>query len=197
MYVIWLGTYAATDNNLQRKYGYAGYVGNTYSTPAADLYSLAVSAGKDFHYREWLLGAYLRTEYLHLQLGGYREQGGQGLAYQVGAQTDESLILIPGLQLSHVFSLAWAILTPTLRFEYEHQFKNDNRLINLRLADAPPGTGEFTLATGKPERNYYNLAAAVAATLPGGGAAFLNYEVRIGQAHLSSQTLGLGVRYPF
>lgn len=196
VYVNWLGIYTAYDNNLQRKFGYAGYVDHTASTPNADLYSLAVSIGKDFQRQEWLFGPYLRMEYLHLRLDAYREQGGQGLAYAVGAQADDSLILIPGFQLSHVFSLPWGVLTPSLRFEYEHQFLNDKRDLDLRLADAPVGTGRFFLSTGAPDRDYCNLGGAVTATFPG-GAAFLHYETRLGQTNLSSHIVELGVRVPF
>jgi len=196
VYVNWLGIYTAYDNNLQRKFGYAGYVGHTASTPNADLYSLALSIGKDFQREEWLFGPYLRTEYLHLRVDAYREQGGQGLAYAAGAQSVDSLILIPGLQLSHVFSLPWGVLTPSVRFEYEHQFLNDNQSVDLRLADAPAGTGRFFLATGAPDRDYYNLGGAITATFPG-GAAFLHYETRLGQANLSSHIVELGVRVPF
>lgn len=196
-YLNGLGIYTRYDNNLQRKFGYAGFSGNTASTPGTDIYSAVFSFGKEFDYQEWSFNPYLRLEYLHLQVDGYLEQGGQGLAYAVAGQADDSFILIPGLQISRAFSLPWGVLTPSLRFEYEHQFLNDNRRIDMRLADASYGSGRFFLNTGNPDRDYCDLGGSLAATFAGGAAAFLRYEARLGQSNLGSQIVELGMRLPF
>lgn len=197
VYLDWAGTYTRFNNDLSRNVAYPGFSGTASSQPDADLYGLAVSLGKDFSVRQWLLSPYARFEYAHLHLDRYREQGGQGLNYEVGAQTDESFISISGFQASYNLSLPWGVVSPSLRVEWEHQFLNDNRQIRLRLADAPAGTGYFFLPTGQPDRDYVNLGGAVTATLPGGGAAFLRCEARLGQTALNSQTVELGVRLPF
>lgn len=197
VYVNWLGIYSHYDNTILRKFAYPGFVGNASSTPSTDIYSVTASIGKDLHYQEWLASPYLRAEYSYLEIAAYQESSRSGLAYQTGAQADDSFVLIPGIQIQRAFSMDWGILTPTLRFEYEHQFRNDKQTINLRLSDAAAGTGNFFLASGNPDRNYFNLGASLAAGLPGGVAAFLHYENRVGQAHLSNHILELGIRVPF
>jgi uncharacterized protein YhjY with autotransporter beta-barrel domain len=196
-YIDGFGIYSRYENDLRRNLSYPGYRGKTTSTPDADLYSAALTLGRDFAWRAWLLNPYVRFEYSHLHLDGYREQGGQGLAYEVGAQSDDSVTGTPGLQLSYAASLPWGVLTPSLRFEYEHQFANANRRIDLRLAEAPAGTGYFFLPTGRPDRDYYNLGGGLTATFPGGSAAFLRYEARLAQDPISSHLVELGVRVPF
>jgi uncharacterized protein with beta-barrel porin domain len=196
-YVDWAATYTGFDNDLRRKFAYPGFNGLATSQPDADLYGIAVSLGKDFSLKEWLFSPYVRFEYANLHLDAYRERGGNGLNYEVAPQSYESFISIPGLQASYAFSLPWGILTPSLRFEWEHQFENDNRPIGIRLADAPAGTGNFFLPTGRPDRDYFNLGGTVTAAFPGGGAAFLRYEARLAQQPLTSHSVELGFRIPF
>lgn len=196
-YVDWAATYTRINNNLQRDFAYPGFSGSASSQPDADLYGVGASLGKDFNLRAWLLSPYVRFEYARLHLDPYQEQGGSGMNCETDAQTYESFIGVSGFQASHAFSLPWGVLTPSLRFEWEHQFANDNRRIGVGLVDATEGTGNFFLATGNPDRDYFNLGGAVAATLPGGIAAFLRCEARLGQTALSSQTVELGMRMPF
>ena len=196
-YLDWAATYTGFDNDVQRNLRYPGFAGGASSRPNADQYGMAVSLGKDFHYREWLFNPYVRFEYIHLHLDAYLERGGQGLGYAVNSQNDESFITIPGMQLSHHFSLHWGVLTPSIRFEWEHQHLNDDRKVRIRLADAAAGLGNFVLPTGRPDRDYYNLGGSLTATLPGGIGAFLRYEARLAQAPISSQIVELGVRVPF
>lgn len=196
IYLHWLGIYTHYDNTILRKFAYPGFSGAASSTPNTDIYSMNTTIGKDFNYNEWLTSPYLRVEYSYLEIGAYRENSVSGLAYQAGPQHDDSLVLIPGIQIQQAFSLDWGILTPALRFEYEHQFRNDKRLLNLRLSDAATGTGSFFLSSGNPDRNYFDLGASLTAAFPGGVAAFLHYENRLGQSHLSNHILELGIRVP-
>ncbi len=197
VYIDWSATYGGFSNDLNRKFSYPGYAGLATSQPDADQYGFSTSLGKDFSLEQWTLNPYARFEYINLQLAAYQESGGSGLNYRVAQQSYESFISVSGLQASYVFSLPWGILTPSLRFEWEHQFLNDNQLIRMRLADAPAGTGYFFLPTGNPDRDYVNLGGAVTAAFPGGGGAFLRYESRLGQSYLSSNIVEVGVRIPF
>lgn len=196
-YVDWAATFTGFDNDVQRNLSYSGFSGAAYSRPDAEQYGMAISLGKDFSYREWLINPYVRFEYINLHLDGYGERGGLGLDYVVDSQSDKSFITIPGMQLSHNFSLPWGVLTPSIRFEWEHQHLNDERLVRIRLADAAAGPGNFSLSTGRPDRDYYNLGGSLTATLPGGIGAFLRYEARLAQAPISSQIVEIGVRVPF
>jgi len=89
------------------------------------------------------------------------------------------------------------VFTPAARVEWEHQYLNDNRLIHMRLAQAEPGQGNFTIQTGEPDRDYLNLGGSVSATLPNGGSGFVRYETRLGQANISDHILEAGLRMTF
>lgn len=197
MYVDWSATYGRFNNDLQRRFAYPGFNGVANSQPDADQYGASISLGKDFSIQQWAFNPYARFEYINLQLDAYREQGGVGLNYEVGTQAYDSFISVSGVQVSHAWSLPWMVLTPTLRVEWEHQFLNDNQLLDLRLADASPGRGHFFLPTGNPDRDYFNLGGEMTATLAEGVATFVRYESRLGQAYLTSHLVELGVRIPF
>jgi len=84
-----------------------------------------------------------------------------------------------------------------VRVEWEHQYLNDNRAIEMRLSQAAPGLGNFTMQTGNPDRDYINLGGALSATLPNGGSGFVRYETRLGQSYISDHIVEAGLRLSF
>jgi outer membrane autotransporter protein len=196
-YIDWAATYGSFNNDLDRNFAYPGFAGRASSSPDAAQYGFSASVGKDFGLDAWTLNPYARVEYINLQLDPYQERGGDGLNYQVGQQSYDSFISVAGLSVGHAFSLSWGVLTPSIRFEWEHQYLNDNQRLNIHLADAAPGTGNFFLTTGNPDRDYANLGGAITAAFAGGGGAFLRYEARLGQSYLNSNLVEIGLRLPF
>jgi outer membrane autotransporter protein len=197
MYIDWIASYGSFNNDLDRRFSYPGLNGLASSQPDVDQYTFSTSLGKDFALGEWSLNPYARFEYMNLQIASYQERGSTGLNYQVAPQSYDSFIAVSGLQASYVFSMPWGVLTPSIRFEWEHQFLNDNEFLRVRLAGAAAGTGNFLLSTGAPDRDYVNLGGAVTAALPGGIGAFLRYESRLGQTFLTSNMVEAGMRIPF
>ncbi len=196
-YVDWLANYGGNNYSLSRRYAYAGFIGQTSGNPGSNQFSFALNGGKEFHWQEWLISPFMRWEYINMHIDGYQEQGGGGFAMTVNGQNNESLVHDLGVQISHAISLPFGVLTPSLRFEWEHQYLNDNRSIGMRLTDAKPGLGSFVIQTGQPDRDYFNLGGSVSAALPNGGAAFVRYETRLGQSYISEHIVEAGVRLTF
>lgn len=196
-YVDWIGNFTRHDYDMKRNIRYTGFSSRARSNPEGNQYGFAVSFGKDFAISEWNLNPYLRMEYAKLQIDAYQEKGGGGLGLAFGSQDDHSLTTDLGAQIGRSFSLPWAVLTPSIRFEWEHQYQNGSRDLRVRFADAAPGTGSFSISNSAPDRDYFNLGGSLAATLPGGNAAFLRYETRLGQQAVSSHIVEAGVRISF
>ncbi|HYE36428.1 autotransporter domain-containing protein [Methylocaldum sp.] len=196
-YVDWIGNFTRHDYDMKRNIRYTGFSSRARSNPEGNQYGFAVSFGKDLAISEWNLNPYLRMEYAKLQIDAYREQGGGGLGLAFGSQDDHSLTTDLGAQFGRAFSLPWAVLTPSIRFEWEHQYQNGARDTKIRFADATLGTGGFSISNSTPDRDYFNLGGSLAATLPGGNAAFLRYETRLGQQAVSSHIVEAGVRISF
>ncbi len=196
-YVDLLANYGGNNYSFNRQFTFVGFNGQTNSNPTGNQYSFAISSGKDFHWQEWLVSPYVRFEYLNVHIDAYQEQGGNGFDMTTGGQTNHSFVSDLGTQISHAFSLSWGVLTPAIRVEWEHQYLNDNRSIQMRITDTSPTLGNFSIQTGNPDRDYINLGSSVSATLPNGGAGFLRYETRLGQSYISDHIVEAGVRMPF
>ncbi len=196
-YVDWVANYGGNDYAFRRQYLYPGFVGQSNSSPSGNQYSFAVSSGKEFNWQEWLFNPYVRMEYLNLHINAYDENIGGGFGIATGGQTNHSFVTDLGLQISHAVSLPWGVVTPSMRVEWEHQYLNDNRAINMRLSEAAAGLGYFSVQTGNPDRDYVNLGGSVSAALPNGGGAFIRYETCLGQTYISEHIVEGGVRLTF
>lgn len=196
-YIDWLASYGDSQYDLTRQITYTGFNTHASSDPVANQYDVALNLGKEFNIDNWLLNPYLRAEYINLQVDGFRENGGDGWALDYGDQSMKSFITSLGGQMNKSFSMPWGILTPGVRFEWEHQYKNNARAINAQFLGAPAGLGTFSIATASPDRNYFNLGGSVSATFSEGRSAFLRYETRLGQQDISNHIVELGVRVPF
>ncbi|WP_333874606.1 autotransporter family protein [Methylobacter sp.] len=196
-YVDGLATVGNSKYALNRTFDYPGFSSSSTSSPNALQYAFAVTGGKDIAWRQWLFNPYTRFEYTQMEIDGYRESGGSGFAMDVGSQSVSSAISTVGTQVSYNFSQSWGILVPSARFEWEHQYLNNNQNTSMALASAAAGTGNFVIQSGKPDRDYVNLGASLAATLPGGGSAFLRYDTRLGQSYVSNHIVEVGVKIPF
>lgn len=196
-YIDWLASYGDSQYDLTRQITYTGFNTKASSKPVANQYDAALSLGKEFNIDNWLLNPYLRAEYINLQVDSFRENGGDGWALDYGNQSMKSFVTSLGGQMSKAFSMPWGILTPGIRFEWDHQYKNNDRAITAQFLGAPTGLGTFAIATASPDRNYFNLGGSVSATFAEGRSAFLRYETRLGQQDISNHIVELGVRVPF
>lgn len=196
-YVDWVMSYAIHDYEMDRRIIYPGMISSATSNPQGDQYGGSVGFGKDIYIANFFISPYIRGEYIETTIDQYNEQGGAGFALSVADQSISSLTTTLGSQFSQSISMPWGILAPGARFEWVHQFEDSARAIQSQFVSAPAGTGYFTTLTDSPDRDYFNLGASIAATLPEGRSAFFRYETRVGQSDLSYHLLELGVRIPF
>ncbi|SMF95408.1 autotransporter-associated beta strand repeat-containing protein [Methylomagnum ishizawai] len=194
-YVDLAATYGGQDYGFTRQYSYPGFVGQARGNPGSGQFGFTLNLGKDFAYQAWSFSPYTRFEYANLHIDAYRESGGEGYAMNVGGQTAQSFVSDLGFQASHQFSTPFGIVAPALRVEWEHQFLNDNRGVQMSFVDSSQGA--FVLQTGEPDRDYVNLGGSVVATLPNGGSGFLRYESRLGQSDVTQHIVQLGFRMSF
>ncbi|WP_027159848.1 autotransporter family protein [Methylobacter luteus] len=196
-YIDWVASYAIHDYDMNRRIAYPGMITIATSNPEGDQYGGSVGFGKDFYIRNFFISPYLRGEYIETTIDQYTEQGGAGFGLNVADQSISSLTSTLGSQFSQSISMPWGVIAPGARFEWVHQFEDSARAIQSQFISAPGGTGYFTTLTDSPDRDYFNLGASIAATLPEGRSAFFRYETRLGQTDISNHLLELGVRIPF
>jgi len=162
-----------------------------------DGYQLAVSVGGgyDFHVGALTVGPTARVNYLTLFIERYRESGAFGFTERFNSQDTESLTTDLGAQISYAISVPFGVLTPTLRIEWEHELRNNSRVITSRNV-LDPGTVSLT-RTNEPDRDYFNLGAGLVATFPRGKSAFVYYEAQLGRNNFTHHSLTGGFRLQF
>jgi outer membrane autotransporter protein len=192
-YLDWIATAGRHDFETERNLSTLST--STEGDTTGDEIALSLSGGANFDRGSMLLNAYGRLERIKIDIDGYRETGGGGLALQYEDQTVKSLTAALGARLSNAYSMSWGVLTPSVYLEWEHEFEDDDRMITASFAEDP--TVMFSVATDSTDQDYFNYGFGVAATLPRGRSFFFNYESVSGQEGIDSTTIDLGIRIEF
>jgi outer membrane lipase/esterase len=166
-------------------------------------YSFGLSTGYDFSARGFTFGPYGRLSYLKADIDGFRERidntdAGFGLALAFNDQDVESLTWALGGQVSYAISTGFGVLVPQMRFEWEHEFLNNQRIIGARfVADPFPSPIPILLETDHPDRDYFNLGAGLSAVFQRGVSAFVYYETALALRDVTAHQVAVGLRLAF
>lgn len=152
---------------------------------------VAGGPGYDFNLgRGFLVGlsGQLRWEWTHID--DYDESGP---APTLEFEDDDAYLLTSILELNgqKSFSVPWGVLIPEVVARYLHEFGNNPRNIT---ANAPATDEIVRYRTNRPDRNYYNLGAALTTVLPGGLALFVNYHAELAHSYREEHVVNFGVR---
>jgi outer membrane lipase/esterase len=164
-------------------------------------FSFSVGAGYDFKQGALTYGPLVRLQYLKLNIDGYQEKinntnPGFGWALALDSQDVESLTTVLGGRASYAISTGLGVLLPQVRIEWEHEFKDDSRLITARFVNDPLRQ-PIRFSTDSPDRDYVNIGVALSATFRGGIAAFVDYETVLALANVTRHDITLGIRGEF
>jgi outer membrane autotransporter protein len=166
------------------------------ANPGGTQYSFSIGGGYDYSVGGLMLAPYARTEYIGLDVDAYRERQGNGWAMRFDEQHVQSLISTVGSQISYTFSLPWGVVTPQLRGEWHHQFKDDKRRIGASFL-GDPAAQQFAVVTQGPDRDYYTFGAEISGVFSHGISAFLAYDLLLGYRDIESHKFTLGTRIAF
>ncbi|MFT4582604.1 MAG: outer membrane lipase/esterase [Gammaproteobacteria bacterium] len=205
-YVDAMAGYTDNDHDQERNISYSvaavGAAGATTVSKTAladtdsDEISVSVAAGYNYFLNNWVLSPYARVEYADIGIHGFTESmaqtaaAGSGLALQIDDQDFESLTLSGGFAASTQWGQSYF---PRVTVEYVHEFKNDNQPINARFVDDTSRT-TFSLLTDSPDRNYFNIGAAMTAVINDTSTGFVRYQGLFGYRDLDVHAFEVGVR---
>jgi uncharacterized protein with beta-barrel porin domain len=164
-------------------------------------FAFGLSTGYDFTARGFTFGPYGQLNYLQAHIDGFQEHindtnAGFGLPLSMQWQDVQSLTWVLGGQGSYAFSTGFGVLVPQLRFEWVHEFLNNQRDITARFVSDPANT-PFLLVTDDPDRNYFNLGAGLSAVFQRGVSAFVYYETVLALENVTANKIAVGVRLAF
>lgn len=188
-----------SDYELDRTFSIAGARQKAEADYDGIDYAVSISGGYDFVFGRFSIQPIARFEYVAVDIDEYREKarsaGAATSLLAVNQQNLQSLRTSLGGQATYVISTSQGIFVPTLRIEWQHEYKNNSRTIRSSLISTP--TFQFSSQSDKPDRNFLNLGAGVTAVFAQGVSGFLNYEALLGNQYLSQHTVNLGMRIEF
>ncbi|HYE34291.1 autotransporter outer membrane beta-barrel domain-containing protein [Methylocaldum sp.] len=196
-----IGSFGGIDYETTRNISYTLPGFETINTqavanPGGSQYSFSIGGGYDYSIGGLTLAPYARTEYIGLDVDSYRERQGNGWGMRFDEQHVQSLISTVGSQISYAFGLPWGVVTPQLRGEWHHQFKDDKRTIGASFL-GDPAAQQFAVVTQGPDRDYYTFGAEVSGVFSHGISAFLAYDLLLGYRDVESHKFTLGTRLEF
>lgn len=157
-------------------------------------YSIAANVGYQYTIGGVDLLPVARIRYLAADIDGFTEAGAGGMNLQYDDQDVDSLTTRVGLQASYAVDTPVGVVVPYVRGEYVHEFLNDNDGAPVRYAADPTGFSNFVITTEDPDRNYGDLGAGIALTLPHGWVTFVDYAAVVGFSDYTIHTVAAGFR---
>ena len=169
--------------------------------PNGNQFSFSIGAGYDFRQGALTFGPLFGLRYFKLKIDKYKEKinntlPGFGWALAQASQDVESFTTDVGGRVSYAISTGVGVLLPQVRIEWEHEFKNDSRLLTAWFVNDPE-LQPILFTTGSPDRNSFTLGVSVSTTLPRGIAAFFDYETVLGLENVHGHFFTLGMRGEF
>lgn len=213
-YLSVMGGYALVNFDSTRRVKQSGNIvfENATARYDADQFFASVSGGYTFTLMDgWNLRGYGRGDYSHTDIERYLESGGLSTdittgaqmpwALQVSGQNIRSVTSTVGAELTHAIStksLA-AVIIPSLRAEWVHEFENDSRTIGAGyqgngVGATVPTFGQMTIAG--PQRNWANLGAGLQILFPRAIVGYINYH-RLIIKHANNNVISGGIRVNF
>jgi outer membrane autotransporter protein len=193
MHVDGIATYTWNAYDLERNVQSASETARGH--PDGNQFALSVGSGYDFHVGALTAGPTFRVNYLNIFIDGYRERGAATSDLKVNSQTITSVTTDLGAQVTYAISVPFGVLSPTVRFEWEHEFENNSRTITSHSVVDPGSV--LTVKTNGPDRDYFNLGAGVSATFKRGMSTFFYYEAVLGRNNFTNNSFTAGLRFEF
>src|SRR5262245_30395739 len=124
------------------------------ASPGGDQFAVAGNTGYDWSFGALTVGPSIRVTYVDVAVESFTERGGGPFNLKVHRQTSESLTTALGGEVSYAISVPFGVLTPLVRFEWEHEYLAGSRLVTGTLVSDSTQT-LFGARSDSPDRDYF------------------------------------------
>ena len=166
------------------------------ASPDGEQREFSVQTGYNFDTGGFSFGPYAKFTHVRVEIDSYDEEGAGGLNLRMNEQNVESLQSVVGGQASYAFSQPFGIIMPYFRFEWNHEFRDNSRILNAQYVNDPRNT-TLIVRTNSPDRDYFGLNAGISTVLEQGFQAFINYKTVLDHAYIESHVFTLGLKMEF
>lgn len=193
-------SYAYGDFDLTRNINYPSVSRTARGDTHANEISFSVGGGYEFDLAQvvegLVAGPRLRYDFVHQWVDGFDESGARGLNLRYRDYEIEASVLAVGFDASYAISTSFGVLTPQLRFDWNHDFATDPERIRASFL-ADPQQLVFFVRPDTLDRDFFTLGVGLVATLPHGLSAFADWETLLDYRDVQNNTIRVGGRYEF
>jgi uncharacterized protein YhjY with autotransporter beta-barrel domain len=162
--------------------------------PEGDNVLVALGFGRDSNFGSSTVGLFGRGSLLSGTIDAYQEHGAPGMQLAIGEQDLDSLLGQLGVEYSYAASASWGVFIPKVRLSFNHEFRDDSRLITAAFVDDPQANS-FLVPTEDPDRDYMTGGLGASAVFGRGKSAFVWYEQDFARDDLDIYVVSLGLRF--
>jgi outer membrane autotransporter protein len=164
--------------------------------PDALQYSFGGGIGYQYSIGATSIEPFARANYQELIIDSFNESNA-AWAMHFNKQHISSLPTTVGLRLSHAFSTSWGVFQPQIHGAWNHEFSDDQHIIQARYINSTSPDNKFSVVAQSPDRDYFTVGASLVATLSHGISVFTQYGTILGYQDLSSHRVAFGGRIEF
>lgn len=166
------------------------------SNSNGNVFNAGVLTGYDHPFGRFSVGPRLGLNYSKTQIGGYGENGGNGIGLNYDDQTIHSLQSTFGIQGSTIYSTGLGVIVHQVNADYIHEFANSQRHITVQFTEDQRATPtRFAFQNESPVRDYFNLGTGLLAILPNGWQPFVNFRAMVGNSQFDNYVGTFGLRF--
>lgn len=193
-------SYAYSDFDLERRIFYPTVNRTATGDTSANEFSFSVGGGYEFDLKEvaegLTVGPRARFDYLIQDVDSFDESGANGLNLSYRDYQIESIVSVLGFDASYALSTSFGVITPQLRFDWNHEFAPGPARVEASFV-ADPNQFTFFVRPDSLDRDFFRLGFGVSATLPHGVSTFLDWETILDYDDVQNNAIRIGGRYEF
>ena len=180
--------------DLNRNVTFGGVSRTANGSADGSQFNAAVETGYDLNFRGAVFTPAATLFYSRAWVGGFNESDAGSLNLNVDSQSADSLQSGIGMRMSFPFKIKDAVVLPQVSAFYQHEFGDDSRVLDARLAQ---GGSTFSFTTDSPQRDFGVLGAGVAVSLKQNLTLQANYNVEVGRWNYTPHFISAGLRWEF
>ena len=142
----------------------------------------------------WILTPTASVQYAKLWIDSFSETGADSLNLRIASQQADTLQSGLGGRVSYDWKIGKRHLVPRIQASFQHEFLNDSRGIEAKLAQ---GSSAFSVQTDSPARDFGLLGAGFSVLLSDSISTYLDYQTQVWQKNFSTHSVNGGVRVGF
>ena len=150
--------------------------------------------GYDFKVGKAIFGPTVSLQYVTQSTGGFTESNAEALNLRVASQTADSLQTGVGARASYKAKVGNVNVKPQLAVFWQHEYSNNTRGINARLAQ---GSSSMNWQTDKIGKDFAVVSFDLPARISKNLVAHVGYTAEVGRSKSSNQGVNIGLRYEF